>query len=181
MKKKLARIAEILTTQNQTLACGESCTGGQISAFFVKKSGASKFFIGAIVSYADEVKRDLLGVTEAQLRKTGAVSKEVALEMAKGVCRKLKSDWSVAVTGIAGPTGGTRKKPVGLVFYAVAGPRFAKVEKRIFSGNRKKIQKKAVNHSVELLLTSLEHFFQRRKNGSSRRKRKSTGSRSQCN
>ena len=177
----ITRVAKILEVEHQTLALAESCTGGQISALFTARSGASKYFQGSIVSYANHVKHDLLGVRESQLIKSGAVSREVALAMAHGARKALKANWSISVTGIAGPTGGTKKKPVGLVFYAVAGPRFAKVEKRIFSGNRKMIQKKAAESAVTLLITSLNKFFQRRKNGStSRRKRKSARTRSQC-
>jgi PncC family amidohydrolase len=161
MKSNLTRIAKILTAHYQTLGLAESCTGGQIAASFTAKSGASKFFNGAIVSYANSAKRDLLGVRETQLKKHGAVSKEVALAMARGARRALKVDWAVSVTGIAGPTGGTKNKPVGLVFYAVVGPHFAKVENRIISGTRKRIQKEAAENSVLLLTNSLITYFQK--------------------
>ena len=153
--RDLKTVSDRLSSRGETLGVAESCTGGQISAALTSGSGASRFFLGSVVSYANSLKHDLLGVGNKDLQKFGAVSKEVALSMAEGALKTLRCDWAIAVTGVAGPTGGTKKKPVGLVYYAVAGPGVAVVEKKIFDGSRKQIQKNATENSVRLLLKQL--------------------------
>ncbi len=119
----------------------ESCTGGALSAFLTEQPGVSDIYLGSVVSYSNEAKVDLLGVRRDTLMQEGAVSEAVARQMAQGVRRQLKTDWSVAITGIAGPTGGTPGKPVGTVCFAIAGPNFEESRKEFFSGNRKDIQR----------------------------------------
>lgn len=102
-----------------TLACAESCTGGAIAAGLTEQSGASDFFLGSIVSYSNEMKQKLLGVSEETLQKYGAVSEECLREMLHGLLKQVGSDWGVAVTGIAGPSGGTSEKPVGTIWCAI--------------------------------------------------------------
>lgn len=159
MKNKLSNKArQVLKKLNamQKLGVAESCTGGQISALLTSIPGASKVFQGAVVSYSNDVKIDVLGVKEKTLKKYGAVSSQVALEMARGALKVLKSDWAIAVTGVAGPDGGTKLKPVGLVYCAVVGPKVALVERNIFSGHRKSIQQKSTERSIELLLKKIK-------------------------
>lgn len=111
-----------LTCRKQTLATAESCTGGLISDRLTNVPGSSVYYAGGIVSYDNQVKQQLLGVPGSVLEQHGAVSAEVAEAMATGIRNLLKTDWSVATTGIAGPGGATASKPVGLAFVAVAGP-----------------------------------------------------------
>src|ERR1700722_710617 len=106
--KQISKIIGVkLIKKNQTLGMAESCTGGLISAAITEIPGASNYFYGGLVSYANHTKSELLGVTAKTLRTQGAVSKETALMMARGARRIFKSDWAVSVTGIAGPSGGT--------------------------------------------------------------------------
>lgn len=115
-------VAEMLIAKGQTLAAAESCTGGALSAKFTAMNGASSYFMGGVVSYSNEVKNRVLGVSAEDLEKYGAVSEPVARQMAEGVRRVCGTTWGVSTTGIAGPTGGTPDKPVGTVWMAVAGP-----------------------------------------------------------
>jgi nicotinamide-nucleotide amidase len=113
-------VATLLREQGLTLGTAESCTGGLVAQMMTTESGASDYFQGAIVSYANSVKTDVLGVPLPFLREHGAVSTEVARAMAEGARRVLDVDVALSVTGIAGPGGGTEAKPVGLVHFAVA-------------------------------------------------------------
>lgn len=144
-----------LATRGQTVGLAESCTGGQIAAALTRIPGASASFHGSVVAYDNRVKRDLLGVSAASLERFGAVSREVALEMAEGVRRALGVDLGLSVTGIAGPGGGTPEKPVGLVHYAVSGPHGAFAEVATFRGDREQVQKRALAASLFLGLTHL--------------------------
>ena len=115
-------VGELLRKKKRTVATAESCTGGLLANQITDVPGASEYFLQGVVCYSNESKQKLLGVKTATLKKYGAVSAEVALEMAKGIRKKAGSDFGVAVTGIAGPTGGTKLKPVGTVHIAVAYP-----------------------------------------------------------
>jgi nicotinamide-nucleotide amidase len=109
---------DILTKNRHTMACAESCTGGLVGARIVENPGASAMYLGGVIAYSNKMKTALLGVSEKTLAEDGAVSRECALEMARGVRKASGADIGVAVTGIAGPSGGTDEKPVGLVFVA---------------------------------------------------------------
>ncbi|MFM8524310.1 MAG: competence/damage-inducible protein A [Cyanobacteriota bacterium] len=115
-------VLDQLRRRGETLAVAESCTGGGLGAALAAVPGASDVFLGGVISYANAVKRDLLGVPDDLLETHGAVSDPVAIAMAEGVRRLTGSSWSVAVTGVAGPGGGSAAKPVGLVHIAVVGP-----------------------------------------------------------
>lgn len=154
--EKLQELIRSLRDQKLTLSFAESCTGGALSAFLTEQAGVSDIFLGSVVSYSNEAKVDLLGVRRDTLMQEGAVSESVARQMAHGVRRQLKTDWSVAITGIAGPTGGTPTKPVGTVCIAIAGPDFEDSRKELFSGTRKDIQQASVDFSVRWLCTVLE-------------------------
>jgi nicotinamide-nucleotide amidase len=115
-------VGDLLRQRGQTLAIAESCTGGLLGEMITETSGSSAYFVGGIVSYSNQVKSDVLGVSPQALQEHGAVSAEVAQQMALGAKRLLKSDWSLGITGIAGPGGATPNKPVGLVYIALADP-----------------------------------------------------------
>lgn len=149
--EKLQELIKLLRDRKLTVGFAESCTGGALSAFLTEQAGISDIFLGSVVSYSNEAKIDLLGVRRDTLMQEGAVSENVARQMAHGVRRQLKTEWSVAVTGIAGPSGGTPTKPVGTVCFAVTGPSFEDSLRKQFSGDRKAIQDAAVNFSVAWL------------------------------
>jgi len=140
-----------------TLATAESCTGGMIAAAITDVAGASAVFLGGVVSYANEVKRSALRVNSATLDEFGAVSAQVAAEMAEGARSALGADLAVATTGIAGPDGGSVDKPVGLVWFAVAGSNgTVTTERRFFGGTRESVRARATATALNLLrLTAL--------------------------
>jgi PncC family amidohydrolase len=153
--ENLKQVIKEIRQRRVTVSFAESCTGGRLSSWMTAQPGISDIFMGSIVSYSNRSKEDLLLVPTATLTKDGPVSEAVAEQMAQGVRRQLKSDWSIAVTGIAGPTGGTETQPVGTVWFAVAGPNFVKAAKRFFPGDRNAIQDAAVEFAVDFLLEGL--------------------------
>ena len=115
-------LGALLQQKNQTIATAESCTGGKLAALLSKHSGSSAFYKGSVISYANSVKRDVLGVSDEILNTHGAVSEETVIVMANNIRKQLDTDYSIAISGIAGPTGGTPDKPVGTVWMAWATP-----------------------------------------------------------
>lgn len=115
-------VGRLLQNRGYNLAVAESCTGGGLGAAITSVCGSSAWFRGGVIAYDNTVKANLLGVASLDLETSGAVSAPVAEQMAKGVCQALGSDWGLSITGIAGPTGGTPEKPVGLVYIGLAGP-----------------------------------------------------------
>ncbi len=115
-------VGQLLMARGQTLAVAESCTGGGLGQMLTDTPGSSSYFMGGIISYANRIKVDLLGVNAEDLARAGAVSETVAMQMAVGVKAKLGTDWGVSITGVAGPGGGTQAKPVGLVYIGIARP-----------------------------------------------------------
>lgn len=152
---KLHTAIEQLRRTGNTVSFAESCTGGKLSAKLTEIPGVSDIFVGSIVCYANSVKEDILGVMPETIRSEGAVSEAVALQMANGARRILKSSWSAAVTGIAGPDGGTKDKPVGTVCFGVAGPGVEYTEKKLFVGDRVQIQVQSAEWLVEVLMAHL--------------------------
>ena len=144
-------IIKILTEKNMTVTTAESCTGGMVASRLINVSGASSVYNEGFITYSNEAKNKYLGVKEETLSKFGAVSEETAKEMAEGVCRSTQSDAGVAITGIAGPTGGSEEKPVGLVYIACSVNGTTAVKEFRFSGNRKKIREDACNEALNLL------------------------------
>jgi PncC family amidohydrolase len=134
------------------LATAESCTGGNVAARITAIAGASDYFAGGIVAYANDAKANLLGVAPATLATRGAVSAECAREMAGGARRALGADFAVATTGIAGPGGATARKPVGLVYIALAGPDGVVAEEFHFPGGRATITDAATEAALLMLL-----------------------------
>lgn len=153
---QLFELLQQMKKQKLTMSFAESCTGGKLSAFVTDHPGVSEIFLGSVISYSNDSKMDLLDVQRDVLQKEGAVSGSVAHQMAQGVRNKFKSDWSVAITGIAGPSGGTPEKPVGTVYFAIAGCDFADSEKKIFSGSRKEIQEQSMKFAIDFLMKSLK-------------------------
>ncbi len=115
-------VGKLLGDRNQTLAVAESCTGGGLGAMLTEVPGSSSYFLGGVISYANAAKTNLLGVSRELLRQLGAVSEPVAKQMALGVQQHLQADWSLSITGVAGPGGGSESKPVGLVYIGLAAP-----------------------------------------------------------
>ncbi|MCC2677611.1 MAG: CinA-like protein [Pseudobdellovibrio sp.] len=159
LRRQVVSIVSVLGDKGLTVGFAESCTGGLLSSYFTELSGVSKVFFGSIISYDNSVKHKFLNVSEEALKTKGAVSAEVAQQMAKSAQTGLGVSLSVAVTGIAGPTGGTPTKPVGTVFIAVAGLKSeVQVFEHHFSGDRKSVQLQtcieAVKHLSEFLTRS---------------------------
>lgn len=150
-------IGEMLTKRGFTVGTAESCTGGLIGHRLTSVSGSSRYYRGGIVAYDNAVKVSTLGVPEDLLRQHGAVSKEVALAMAKGVRVKLDSDFGIGVTGIAGPGGGTDEKPVGTVYVACSSKEGETYSHRLFRGDRGVIKRRAAHEGLWLLYETLTH------------------------
>ena len=133
-------------------AVAESCTGGAVGSAIVSVSGASAVFAGGVISYSNDVKREVLHVSASTLERHGAVSSETACEMASGARELTNADFAVSVTGIAGPGGGSAEKPVGLVWFGLAGRDGVRAERMILSGDRAEVRGAAVEHALEMLL-----------------------------
>jgi nicotinamide-nucleotide amidase len=147
-----AVVGERLAESGKTLALAESCTGGLASTMLTDVPGSSRYFLGSVVSYANAAKENVLGVRAETLRAHGAVSAEAAREMAAGARDRFGSDLALAITGIAGPDGGTPEKPVGIVFFALADGSTDVVEsRRQFPGDRAVVRRASCLHAFELL------------------------------
>ncbi len=145
------KLFQALKESSKTLALAESCTGGLIGHRITNLPGSSDFFMGSAVCYSNEAKTRLIGVPEATLKKHGAVSTEVAIAMAKGARKKFRADFALGITGIAGPAGGTVKKPVGLVYIAAASHNECICLQYEFTGDRTSIKKQASTKALHLL------------------------------
>jgi nicotinamide-nucleotide amidase len=150
------RVLELLRARRRTVATAESCTGGRVASWLVAVPGASASFKEGVVAYANEVKVQRLGVPVDLLERHGAVSEPVARAMADGARARGGVDYALAITGIAGPDGGTAEKPVGLVFLALAGPRGTQVLERRFWGDRGRVQVLATSAALDMLRMELE-------------------------
>jgi PncC family amidohydrolase len=149
-------VGRLLTERRQTLAIAESLTGGLVGSLVTDVPGSSAYFIEDVVAYADKAKMEHLGVLESTLIAHGAVSEEVAREMAEGVRARAGTDWGLSTTGIAGPTGDTEEKPLGLVFYAVASESGTTVRRAVFPGDRLKVKQASAEAALALLLAALK-------------------------
>ena len=144
-------VVRLLTEKKKTLALAESCTGGGIANRVTNVPGASAIFLGGVVSYANSAKEQFLGVRAKTLQQHGAVSEAVACEMAEGAREKFGADFAIAVTGIAGPTGGSAEKPVGTVFIALAGTFGTVVERKLNLYEREAFKQLTAQQALELL------------------------------
>lgn len=150
-----ARLEEVvgglLRRTGQTLSLAESCTGGYLSHLITSVPGSSTYYIGGVVSYANAVKMEELGIPAGMLELNGAVSRPVVEQMASGVRQALRTDWSIALSGIAGPDGGTPEKPVGTVWIAVGGPDGVRSTTGLFPGSRDLVIKRSAIAALNML------------------------------
>jgi nicotinamide-nucleotide amidase len=144
-------IAAALLPEQRTVAVAESCTGGLLATTLTALPGASAWFKGGCVVYSDALKRDLVGVPEGMLREHGAVSEPVARELAKGARQRCGATFGIGLTGIAGPGGGTKEKPVGLVHLAIAGPDASEHARLTLIGDRQLIRRRSVTATLDRL------------------------------
>ncbi len=144
-------VGYLLSMGGSTLSVAESCTGGRLGWRMTRVPGSSDYFKGGVIAYSDDLKKRLIGVKAAGLKKHGAVSEETALTMARGVREKCATDYGLAITGVAGPGGGTEDKPVGMVFIAVAGEGSERVRELRLAGGRSTIRRAAVQAALDLL------------------------------
>ena len=147
-----------LTNKHYTITTAESCTGGLLSATIINVSGASDVINCAYVTYANEAKENLVSVSHETLETKGAVSKETAAEMCVGCVKAAKADMGLSTTGIAGPGGGTKEKPVGLVYIGIAKEEEIKVYKNIFNGDRQQVRMKSAKKAMLYLLNLLKEY-----------------------
>jgi nicotinamide-nucleotide amidase len=153
------RLGEVLEERNETIAVAESCTGGLVGGRITAIPGASEYFERGVVTYTNRAKQNALAVSREALDDAGAVSERVANEMAAGVRDVAGTDWGIATTGIAGPTGGTPAKPVGTVWIGVAhaapwgsGESFVRTEHHVFDGDRATVRELTVDRALEAVL-----------------------------
>ncbi|BDQ37663.1 hypothetical protein SYK_20230 [Pseudodesulfovibrio nedwellii] len=152
ISRAVVELGECLRVEDNYLATAESCTGGLLASILTDTPGSSEWFAGSVVAYSNEVKTNLLGVSSEILEKHGAVSEPVVLAMAQGVLKAVGARVSVAISGIAGPSGGTPDKPVGTVWMAWAWPSGTRARLYNFSGSREDIKGQAVMAAVNGLL-----------------------------
>jgi nicotinamide-nucleotide amidase len=150
-----AAVGQRLSARGQTVAVAESCTGGMIGQWITAVAGSSQWFVGGVIAYANSVKEGLLGVAAATLAAHGAVSEPVVFEMADGARRATGAQWGIAVSGVAGPGGGTDEKPVGTVFVAVVGDGVREARKLFWPAEREQIRQLAAQAALHLLFKRL--------------------------
>jgi len=156
LEKRVANLATALAARGWSMAAAESCTGGWIAKVCTDRAGSSDWFERGVVSYSNRAKIDLLGVQRASLERDGAVSRQVALQMAAGMRGRAGVEAALAVTGIAGPDGGTPDKPVGTVWFAWAvGAAVAEAEVVVFQGDREAVRRQTVAHALQGLIDRL--------------------------
>lgn len=152
---RLEYIAQELTTRKQTITCAESCTGGLLAAALTEITGSSAFFDRGFITYSNLAKKQLLNVNDGTLRHYGAVSEETVREMALGALIATKNDFSLSISGIAGPDGGSNEKPVGTVWFGLATKQRIWAKKHQFHGDRQQIRQQAVQYALAIL----EHYL----------------------
>lgn len=150
------RLQTLLADGRLSIAAAESCSGGEVAHRITSVPGSSAYFLGSIVAYANTAKQALLGVPQEILDTRGSVSAECARAMAEGARRAFAADLAVATTGIAGPGGATPRKPVGLVFVALATPAGTEVEEHRFPGDRRRVVAAAAEAALRLLVAGAE-------------------------
>ena len=155
IKNITENIIQKLTETQQTITFAESCTGGRIAATFTAISGSSAVLNGSCVTYSNDIKHLWLGVEEKVLENYGAVSQQCVTQMLEGIQNLAESDYTIAVSGIAGPTGGTEEKPVGTVYIGIQTPFSQEVFHCFFHGDREQIQEQSVVFAIEKLNDAL--------------------------
>jgi len=145
------QLIDILRQKQITLSTAESCTGGLIAKLITDVPGSSEIYLGGVISYSNEMKKKWLGVKSVTLQKFGAVSEQTVLEMLNGIIRATTSDLAVAVSGIAGPNGGTKEKPVGTVFIGIGFKDRRLVQKFLFPGSRDQVRASCANQILIMI------------------------------
>ncbi len=156
LENEAEKLVKLLAEKEMSLSMAESCTGGLISAAITDVSGASGVLSRSFVTYANSAKEELLGVKKETLEKHGAVSPETAFEMAKGVRKAAEADLGISATGIAGPTGGTPKKPVGLVYVGLSAKEETRVLELRLKGSRRQVREATVRLAIEKAINLIE-------------------------
>ena len=151
IKNKAEKVVKLCLKKRIKLAFAESCTGGLLSSLITSFPNSSKIFIGGFITYSNLSKQNMIGVKSKTLKKYGAVSQEVAKEMVKGVWKKDKLNIALSITGIAGPTGQTKKKRVGLIYIGLKSKKGTIVNEFNFKGNRQKIRYASVEKAIDLI------------------------------
>ena len=149
------KVGSLLVDKGLVLVTAESCTGGLLAHRITNVPGSSAYYLGGFVAYAYEAKEVLLGVRHETLLAHGAVSEETAMEMARGVRQRLDADLGIAITGVAGPAGGTPEKPVGLVFLALSAPGVDRCQRHVWKGDRVANKEQSVEAALQLVLNYL--------------------------
>ncbi|MFT5224462.1 MAG: nicotinamide-nucleotide amidase [Polaribacter sp.] len=152
----VTQLADALCNANSKVCTAESCTGGLIAKTFTDLAGSSDWFERGFVTYSNESKVEMLGVSESVIEQYGAVSEPVATAMALGALKHSHADYSIAVTGVAGPGGGSDEKPVGTVWIGIAGQNRIRTQKFVFDGDREMIRLRTMEAAVEQLLYLLK-------------------------
>lgn len=155
LKLIVQEVAALCDRRKLKLATAESCTGGMIASAITDKPGSSSMFDYGFVTYANKAKIDLLGVNPRTLELKGAVSRETACEMAEGARIRAHADFGLSTTGIAGPTGGTPEKPVGLVYIGLSSHEGTQAQQFHFLGSREEVREQATLAAMEMLLSAL--------------------------
>lgn len=155
LAERVEELASRLSEHGWTLSTAESCTGGWIAKCCTDRAGSSAWFERGFITYSNQAKRDMLGVDETVLEEPGAVSREAALQMADGAQSGADTDVAVAVTGIAGPDGGSDDKPVGSVWFAWSIQGSAEAELKLFPGDREAVRRQTVGHALQGLTDRL--------------------------
>jgi len=148
-------VSYLLQMRGMTLAVAESCTGGLLAERITSLSGSSRYFLGGAVVYSNELKTQFANVPKAMIDRHGAVSREVAAAMAEGIRKRCLASYGIGITGVAGPSGGTEQKPVGLVYIALAGEEGTQVVERNFPGDRKRIRQFSTQQALEMIRKAL--------------------------
>ncbi len=150
------RLGKLFKQNKLSLSAVESCTGGLISKMITEVPGSSIYFKGGLTAYSNEIKLNVLGIKKKTLSSFGVVSPQCAFEMAHRAKKIFKTDFNISTTGIAGPSGATAKKPIGLVYFGLATPTEIKTYKKLFKGDRKHIQKQAANFALNLIFKNIK-------------------------
>jgi len=145
------KVGRLLRSKGLTVSVAESCTGGRLGDMLTDVPGSSDYFLGGVISYSNDAKVSLLGVDSKTLKVKGAVSEEVAIQMAAGARTKLGADIGIGITGIAGPAGGTPTKPVGLVYVALSSRGSSECSRNVFRGSRSSIKDRSARKALEML------------------------------
>jgi nicotinamide-nucleotide amidase len=156
IRKLTEKIIQVLTQKEQTISFAESCTGGRIAAAFTAVSGASEVLHGACITYSNDIKHQWLGVSNEVLENYGAVSEPCVAQMLEGIQKMTRSDYAIAVSGIAGPSGGTEFKPVGTVYIGIRTPFDQQVYHCHFNGSRDDVQEQSTRFAIEKIAEVLE-------------------------